>query len=362
MFQGLEKHSINRHDLTPMDTSKFWVVTCISNVRRYRSRYNLYRKFAKHCRDSGVNLFTVEVAFGDRPFEITASDNPHHLQLRTWSELWHKENMLNLAVQRLPQDWEYVAWVDADIQFARPDWAHETVQQLQHHMIVQMWSIAQDLGPDLEPFRSYRSFCSCYLEHIRMEFTEDILEVNVHEGGTMGPMHLNVEKRRVDLKTPDPYYSGTELRPFWHSGYAWAARREAFDHLGGLIDWAILGAADHHMALCLIGEGANSIRSGIGTHYYEKVMEWQARCETYIKRDIGFVPGAIFHYWHGNKANRRYNTRWKILQRHNYNPIVDIKRDSNGLWQLTDRCMGLRDELRFYMAQRNEDASDLILE
>lgn len=40
--------------------------------------------------------------------------------------------------------------MDADVQFSRADWAQETVQQLQHYHVVQMWSMCQDLNVDHE--------------------------------------------------------------------------------------------------------------------------------------------------------------------------------------------------------------------
>ncbi|WP_205249362.1 hypothetical protein, partial [Escherichia coli] len=89
---------------------------------RYKSRYDLYKKFEKYVKDSGAILYTTEMAFGDRPFEITEANNHQHIQVRSFHELWHKENMLILAIANLPADWEYVAWVDADIVFSRRDW------------------------------------------------------------------------------------------------------------------------------------------------------------------------------------------------------------------------------------------------
>ena len=78
------------------------VVTAISNPCRYASRYRLYRAFEKHMADSGAILTTVECAFRDRPFEITEPDNRFHIQVRTNDDLWHKENLLNLGISRLP--------------------------------------------------------------------------------------------------------------------------------------------------------------------------------------------------------------------------------------------------------------------
>ena len=208
----------------PMDISKFYVVAVISNPVRYKSRYTLYKKFEAEMKAANANLMTVEIAFGSRPFEVTEAGNPMNLQLRTWDEIWHKENMINLGIRRLPSDWEYVAWIDADVSFIRPDWITETVHQLQHYQVVQMFQNAIDLGPRGEALDTHNSFGWCW---------------------------LNGKALQVNWK---PYM----IYP--HTGFAWAARREAIDHLGGLIDTAILGAADHHMAWSLIGKGAQTFR------------------------------------------------------------------------------------------------------
>lgn len=151
---------------------------------------------------------------------------------------------------------------------------------------------------------------------------------------------------------------------FWHPGYAWAARREIYDNLGGLLDTAILGAADHHMALAMIGDAKFSMPGGISKGYSNDVYRWQELCDLYLRRDIGFVDGTLLHAWHGpkggkDKAGRRYQERWEILVKNQYNPADDLKRDWQGLYQLEvheERQIKLRDDIRAYFRQRNEDS------
>lgn len=296
------------------------VVTAISNPVRYKSRYRLYNEFEKHMLDSGVKLWTIEMAFGDRPFEVTRAGNPQHFQVRGWTELWSKENLLNLAIARLPADAEYLAWIDADVSFTRKDWAEETVHQLQHHHVVQLFSHAQDLGPKHEPVGApHIGFCYAHLH---------------------GLPH---KKFYVDH----------------HPGYAWAARRESLDHLGGLIDYAILGAADRHMAFGLTGKMDKSIEPRINHNYRKMLMDWQQRATDFIWQDIGYVPGTLNHYWHGSKQNRFYHSRWRVLIENDFDPTKDIKRDVQGLWQLDERRIKLRDDIRRYFRARNEDSIDL---
>lgn len=126
------------------------VVTVISNPARYLSRYRLYRQFEKHMADSGAILHTVELAFGGREFEITEAGNPNHTQLRTNQQLWFKENLMNIGISRLPADANYIATIDADLTFVKTDWVQETLHQLQHAPIVQLFSEVSNLSPNGE--------------------------------------------------------------------------------------------------------------------------------------------------------------------------------------------------------------------
>jgi hypothetical protein len=298
------------------------VVTAIFNPFRYHSHYDNYRRFAAHMAESGVKLLTVEMAFGDRPFAVTDSGNPWHVQLRGTSELWHKENLINLGVQRLPADWKYLAWIDSDVEFLRPGWAAETVEHLQHFAVVQPWSDAYDQGPQNQHIGHHRSFCRQYL-------------------------------------TRQPKGAAYE---YWHPGYAWAITRQAWDHLGGLLDNCIVGSADYHMAWALVGEVGRTyaVNPTAGLDAYAKrLMRWQDSAEYHVRRNLGYVEGAIRHFWHGPKAGRRYIERWDILARNGFDPDLDLKRNAQGVLELTGRSIGLRDDLRAYFRARNDDGNTL---
>jgi hypothetical protein len=135
------------------------VVTCVANPLRWASRIAFYRAFEEHMLDTGVALTVVECAHGDRPFEIDPRPGVRHIGVRAKSLVWNKENLLNLAIARLPDDWRYVAWIDADIRFRKPGWAAETVHALQQYDIVQPWSDCYDLGPNDDHLHTHRSFC-----------------------------------------------------------------------------------------------------------------------------------------------------------------------------------------------------------
>ena len=339
------------------------VVTAIIDPHRFRSRYELFRAFEHRVETASAVLHVVEVAFGGRAYEVTQPDNPNHLQLRVhMQELWHKENALNLlisdVIRRIPTA-KYFAWIDADVQFARPDWAQETIQQLQHYHVVQPWSMCQDLSSEMEV-------------------------VNYEEGGETlpGMVRQNVEAGRygkladyhasITAQGPNPYGvlakgPAKGAAPPWkwgkdmklhpgHSGYAWAATRSALDHLGGLIDWSPCGANDHHMARGLLGNIMESIHHAASEPFKDSLRVWGARAED-LKPKIGYVPGLITHFWHGPKANRQYLNRWQILNESKFDPALDLKKDAQGLYQLTGRNKKLTADLMAYFRQRNEDSA-----
>lgn len=315
-----------------------FVVTIISNPIRYKRRYELYSQFAHMFACANVHLITVEQAFGDRPFVVTQEDNPWHLQVRTVEELWHKENMLNLGIaygrQLLPKA-KCVCWIDADCAPTRPvsDWIKETWHQLQHYEFVQMWESMIDLDYSCNALGTpMPSFMANYIKH-----------------GTPNPE----EFKKIERSYP------TGHKSFGRPGLAWAANLSALDKVGGLIDYCILGAGDWYMAHGLIG--SMKIPTGemsSSSAYTKKLFQWQETAERWIKRDVGYVSGLVYHYFHGRKVNRGYGTRGKILVENLYDPDADIKKDTFGLFQLETwepRQMKLRDQIRGYFRARNED-------
>ena len=320
-----------------------FVLTMLDNPLRWRSRYNNYWGFERHCEQAGAMLYTAEVQLGGRPFEITQPDNPRHLQLRASSELWRKENVLDLLAQRLPVSAQYIAWSDSDIQFARPDWAQETIQLLQHYDVLQMFSQVHNLGPDFSVLTSRGSYMWNYREN------------------RPAPHDPDFAKPRFDGSTALSYGGAGGGGKWNHTGFAWACRKSAWDTMGGLIDWAILGSGDYHMATALTGHVERSLNRDFPARYTKLCYDWQDRVAPIRDNPnggVGYMPGTILHAFHGTTKNRSYKDRWRLLARTGFDPDIDLKRDHQGLWQLAGRSPELRDGLRAYNRMRNEDSPD----
>jgi hypothetical protein len=298
--------------------STLHVVAVVSNPARFHSRYRLFRAFQDRMRaTANVALHTVELCLGDRQAEVGAD-----LTLRSPHELWHKENLINLGISNLlPTDWRYVAWVDADVEFDRSDWALETIHALQHHPVVQPWSECADMGPHNNIMHLHRSFSSLVQRGVEIQINPD-----------------------------DPY-------PYGHSGFAWACTRYFYENVQGLIDSAILGSADHHMAFAMIGQVQKSVHGGASESFKAMLEGWQRRAYRETSGHLGHVPGHLRHYFHGPKSARKYRERWQVLVDHGFDPDHDLRRDAQGVLYLVGKPH-LTEDVRRYMRQRNEDSVD----
>lgn len=302
-----------------MKASDLYVLVPMSNPMRYASRPHLMRPFLERMKRHGVSLRFIEASFGERPHEVADPSNPEHILVRCDHPLWIKEALLNRAVLSLPPEAKYVAWIDGDIDFVNADWAVEAIHQLQHYPVVQLFSHAVDLGPNGETMSTHKSFG-----------------------------YLYTEQGQTPDKKPPAYEN-------MHPGYGWAWRVEAWNAVGGMIDSAICGAGDQHMAHGLVGKAALSVPQGVHPNYRKMVVDWGERAWNTIQGDVGYVSGTIHHYFHGQKKDRGYWDRWKIIRDHQFDPQVDLIWDRQGLPQLRPGRVALKRAMEAYFRSRNED-------
>lgn len=320
-----------------MQNEKLCVVCVISNPQLFKRRYELYHQFKKRMLlNQNIDFYTVEMTFCQRDFVITVDkDCPvcsdvqkcgccakcHNIRVRTSSELWHKENLINIGVAHLPENWKYVAWVDADLTFTNENWTKDTIDALQHHNIVQLFQTAIDLGPHDEFLNKFEGFGYKYRISNKIDFCKN--------------------------------YSAP------HPGFAWACTRYAWESMGGLLEFGILGSGDRSMAYAWIGIVEKSVAKGMNKNYVAMLKAFQENCRYTIKKNIGFVKGCIIHSWHGRKQDRQYSSRWQILVRNDFDPITDLKKNSQGVLEFTGNKPNLIFDINKYFKQRNEDSKEL---
>ena len=300
----------------PMIEEKLNVIAVISNPCFFMRRYQLFSEFMVRMNNNKtINFYVVELIYGNQYYFLTNKNNPNHLQLHVEHPLWHKENMINLAVDKLlPEDWKAFAWIDADVTFESPTWASDTLKILNNFDIVQLFSHCEDLDKDEMTMNIFQSFAYNYCK-------------------------------------AKPYVN--KGLDYWHSGYAWAIKRQAYEQLGGLYHYGVLGSGDAIMALSLIGRVDKVMRHDYSEGYKHSMYEFQRKA---CSLKLGYVNGVIRHSYHGSKKNRKYMERGEILVKYKYDPYRMINIDSSGVLIPNHRFKHeFKKDILKYFHERNED-------
>lgn len=241
-------------------SAEFWVVTCYFNPCRYRSRRENFDLFMAGMEKVGANVLVAELAVGDEDFELPESDRV--LRLRSNSILWHKERLLNIAVESLPADCRKVGWFDNDILFDDPRWLERTADALDRAMVVQPFSSCNWLKRGETSFPAsgvtYESFAHCF-----SRAPSQARSLGFHRHG--------------------------------HTGFAWAARRELFETCG-LYEVCLSGNGDHLMAHAFAGGMVHSpcLMPLVGdkTPYARHFWRWAVRARDLVDDASAMSPGA----------------------------------------------------------------------
>jgi hypothetical protein len=284
------KYAISKNQ--PIE-NKLNVIIVVSNPCLYSRRYVLLREFVKRIeeQEENVELFIVELIYKNQQFSVTNEKNKNHLQLRTDTPLWHKENMINLGVKYLlPDNWKAFAWVDADIEFENNSWALDTLKILNGCKdVVQLFSHCVDMSKEETNLNLFNGFGYSF--------------------------------------TKNKTYCAKGL-DYWHPGFAWAMTRSAYEKIGGIYDKGVLGSGDSVMALSFFSSCEQFINKNYTEDYNNSMLEFQKNAKN-LK--LGYTPGVIRHHYHGSKINRKYTDRWKILMKYSYSPIQHLKYNETGI-------------------------------
>jgi hypothetical protein len=195
------------------------IVTCVANPLLWQSRENLARvAISDWLKEQNVAIYLAECAYGSRGYQLADLAGPRvtHIPLRATTMAWSKENLLNIAISRLPPEARKIATLDADITFRRSGWATNTLNALDLYPVVQPWDKAYDLGPHDEHVQTHVSFASIY-----------------HAGGV------------VAASGPKTWKFNGGYSDYRHPGYAWAWTRTMLDRSGGLFEDGGMGSGDH---------------------------------------------------------------------------------------------------------------------
>lgn len=252
----------------------------------------------------------------EQPFQLyharftdrAIGDNPVTLLATTNNLMWQKEAIINYAISRLPDNFDAVAWIDPDLLFQNSNWFYATLDALESHPVVQMFSYVRYLGPNGEESRLVKGSAA----------------------------------------------AGDESS-FLAPGGAIAVRREIVGALP-LYDRHILGGGDQiFMDACRgkMGRVSRELSPKCRTH----VDDYMQKLHALVRGNVGFVPGIVNHLWHGDRDLRRYRERHADLARRQYDPVEDVRVGLNGLLEWATDKPALHESAYSYFKQRKDDGT-----
>jgi len=304
------------------------VVTSYFNPMKSRRRRTNYGTFRSRL---NAPLLTVELSF-DGQFELTSTDADHLIQLSGGDVMWQKERLLNIALEAVPDDVENVAWIDCDLVFESRNWLQAAQEALKSDRVIQLFSEVRYLdksGTD------------------RLEFNSIPELVRPSAGSQL----LNGEFKNVCLVKS---VSADAPKVIWPAnGFAFAAKksivcgRKLYDH--GILD------GNDILFLCAIyGEFEIAMErlkyNEIQRRHY---LEWARRTQESFGGRVGYIPGTIYHLWHGDLSDRDYMGRHELMA--GFDPYRDIWQAPNGAWLWSDPQSELARNVKDYFRSRKED-------
>jgi len=310
------------------------IISCYFNPMKSPYRRKGFEKFYEGIKH--YNHKIVECVIGD-----STPDLPDTFEkVYTKSLLWHKETLLNNIIKTLPAKYKYIFWLDADIIFTNPNWLEESVKVMKN-------------GANMvQPFE--------FGIHLNKGELAPTFNVNAYRRNCSNPTLRHKQLWR-SFCSNHPNLSGhINYDAHGHVGFAWGIKREILDMVpGGLYDKALVGGADHIMAHAAAGHIPHNCITKSFTDDIQAVNEWSKIFYAAVKGKLGYIPGDIYHIWHGELKDRQYfkrvtefTTKAKRIQ----------QRDENGLY-ITDDVDDTNYMMQYFMMREiMDDGGDVILQ
>jgi hypothetical protein len=279
-----------------------------------------------NCLKSFENIHVVIVngAYEGQSLEKEAfikDDKFSYIKYDLPSILWVKENLINLAVKFLPSNWEYLCWIDSDIIFLNPNWVKETIDTLKKCDIVQLYKTV------------------VYLDE------NGNIDTNIKI-----PYHAPLMPSFIAKCIQEKRYF------FTPTGFGWGVNKNLYQKIGKFFEFAIIGGGDFIFAIAATqlyesAKTAASFKNLPSENYNNKLMSYYnlfKDCKT------SYINGLICHQWHGNLSLRDYEPRWDIVLKNQFDPLLHISTNSNGIIYLNDNCKNLQKDILEYFKKRND--------
>jgi hypothetical protein len=288
------------------------IIACYFNPQNNPYRLIAFKKFYESIKHLNHRIVECVVDGSSPELNFFKVGDESYSRVYTKNLLWHKEALLNGIIAKLPTKFKYVFWVDADVIFTNKDWLIDSVSSMQNGFNI------------VQPFE--------YCVHLDQDQTEPSFDLLSEKRHVHNPKYRHPKLWRsfganhaINLSADENYDR------HGHVGFAWGARREVLDAIP-LYDKALVGGADHIIAHAAAGQINHTCITKSFTDDIVAVNIWSRLFYAVVRGKIGYVPGDLYHIWHGDIAKRQYLKR---VQEFTSTAKEITEKDANGLY-ITD--------------------------
>lgn len=258
---------------------------------------NLYVINLLEC--SGIPYYIIELSYSGQQPTFTNRDNIIHVSSNSY--MFHKENLLNILVSKLPEKYAKIVCLDGDVVFSNLNWINDVSNKLDEFDVVMPYHDSFQLGSNF---------------------------ITAIPGGI------------VMLDRKSNYLEGA-----YTSGYCISFNRRFFDQIG-LYEYAILGGGDRMTLSQFVGRPImiNPFNSDKKQQYIEDIKSFNLK--------FGWLNDEVYHMPHGHNKDRQY------LERHSLIPELNIDteliKNSDGVLEFVNPSK--YNHITYnYFKNRNED-------
>jgi hypothetical protein len=268
------------------------------NSKRIKTNYKKFRKYFPY------PITTIEVALPKQKFFI---DDSIKIRANYDNIFWQKERCLNIAIENLPEDTEYISWVDTDIRFYNDNLLEDTYKALESYPVVQL-------------------------------FEECFEKPNINRYNNNISIGSKIVNKLDHIKYP-------------HIGYSWAFHKNVLIE-DKLYDIDPVGNSDVLQLMTWLGTWNHACIIDLNSEYRQQFLLWAWDSYEKVESNIGYVSGKVEHFYHGRTEHRNYTSRNNILTTNNFSPSKDLEIDTNKLYKIKNSK--LVEDIKDYLSQRSK--------
>ena len=253
-------------------------------------------------KNSGIPYYIIELSYPNQRPTFTG-DNVIHVSASSY--MFHKENLFNLLVTKLPAQYTKIVCMDGDVVFSNLNWINDLSIKLDECDVVMPYHDGYQVSGD---YNFIQSNGVVMLDH-KSNYDEDI----------------------------------------YKAGYCIAFKRTFFDKIG-LFEYAIFGGGDR-MTLCqFVGRPimVNTFNSSKKQNYIDGIKALDLK--------FGWLDDDVYHLPHGHNVDRQYLERHFLIPELNID--TELVKNDDGVLEFVDP--GKYNYITYkYFKNRKEDSLSL---